>query len=1040
MKRFRVVLTAFLPAIGLALSTAVQLRAGEIHDAAAAGDLNKVKTLLEADAALLESKGNNGFRPLHSACFAGKVEVANLLLDRGADVKVRDNFQQTPLHRACYVSGQDAALVRRLIDQGADVNAQGYNGLTPLHFAALHGDLEIAALLLDRGADPNSFDSYTGTVGPASVSGTALQVAIDFHPKEAMARLLAERGAKVNRRDSSGNTELHLAAFKGYAELTKRLLALGAEVEAVNQSGRTALYYAAKLGYRSVADALIAGGAKEGTIAETNFGPAPQLAASLREGEAYLWSLNGGFAVKTRDHLLILGESNAVSESAEAGLANGHLNPAELKGQRAVVFVNHIERWRPGPEAFELGRRLPGVDFVFSYKPDWPEAQQLPHRVAEPNASFSVGGIQVRTIPALCGGLGYLVEVDGVRILDAGLHVSSNKPEDLAEFRKQIDFLKTSGPIDIAILSVQSHTNRVRTAYEPYLYLIDELAPKQVLLTKANNLEQYAACANVLKQRPVVVSCPESIRAVGDRFHIVRDRKSEPPLPTGESAAPPATCLAAQETTNPGRAIPASSPLRLEMATLLGGKSDDRVHGAALDAQGNIYLTAPIRSGDFPVTADALNKTPTGVYLAKLSPAGVLLYSTFLGVRSGANYAHGVAVDKEGCIYLAGNTTNPNFPTTPGAFQTTCKGPTDRQAAHGDAFVVKLSPAGDKVIYSTFLGGSGADICGKIAVDAEGSAYVVGSTSSKDFPVTPGAFQTTCKGGDDGTGHADVFIAKLSPDGSRLVYSTYISGSGVDFYSDLALEADGSVCLVGSTTSLDFRTTPNALSRSFKGSSGRMDDAFIVTLNPAGTALIYASYLGGSGGDFARSLAVDRDGNVWVAGETSSADFPTTTDAICRQPKGETDGFFVKINPRDGKLLHSSLLGGGKSIGAMIVAIHQSGLLVLAGQTESMDFPVTPGALGSTLKGKSDLFVALFDPAARSLRHATLFGGTGNDVADALLCREDSIYVAGNTTSTDFPVTTGATFQGGTNPYGGDAFVARFTLVDKSGAATKETK
>ncbi len=486
-----------------------------------------------------------------------------------------------------------------------------------------------------------------------------------------------------------------------------------------------------------------------------------------------------------------------------------------------------------------------------------------------------------------------------------------------------------------------------------------------------------------------------------------------------------ATSLAAQETQT-------DTMLRLDAATLLGGKDEDRVHGLAVDAQGNIVVTAPIRSQDFPLTPDALNKTPTDVYLARLSPTGALLYSTYLGARGGANYAHGVALDKEGCIYVTGNTTNPNFPVTPGAFQTKLRGPSDRSAAHGDAFVMKLSPQGDRIIYSTFLGGTAPDICGKIAVDAEGHAYVLGATSSKDFPVTSGAFQTTLKA-QDTTGHGDIFVAKLSPDGRELVYCTYIGGSGTDFYGgNLAVDAGGNVYFAGMTTSPDFPVTANALSRSFKGGSTNErggTDGFLAKLNSAGTALEYATYLGGSGDDYARSVAVDRDGNVWVAGETSSTDFSTTTDAFCRSPKGGTDGFVAQFNPRDGKLLYGSLLGCGKSAGGIMVAVHKSGWLVLAGQTESADLPATPGALGATHKGQADLFVALFDPIARSLRYVTLLGGIGNDVASALLCREESIYLAGNTTSTDFLVTTDATFKGGTNPYGGDAFVVRFALV-----------
>jgi hypothetical protein len=486
-----------------------------------------------------------------------------------------------------------------------------------------------------------------------------------------------------------------------------------------------------------------------------------------------------------------------------------------------------------------------------------------------------------------------------------------------------------------------------------------------------------------------------------------------------------------QKKKNKVEASTVPTPLHLDFATLLGGRDDDRAHGMAVDGQGNIYLTAPISSTDFPTTPGALNKTPTSVYLAKLSPTGTLLCSTFLGAPGGANYAHGIAVDKEGCIYIAGNTTNPNFPTSSGAFQTTFKGPVDVDH-HGDAFVVKLSPAGDRIIYSTFLGGTDMDICGKIAVDAEGNAYVAGCTSSKDFPVTHCAFDATFNGGGK-YGRGDVFIAKLNPSGSRLVYCTYLGGTGLDVYnSDIIVDTLGSVYVVGTTTSPDFPVTGNAFRRTYSGDSGGrgMGDAFLIKLNPAGTALEYASYVGGSGDDVGRSVAVDCSGNIWLSGETASNDFPTTADAFSRRNKDGTDGFFVKINPHNGELLYSSLLGGSKAEN-MILAIHRSGLLILAGQTESHDFPVTQQNTIDTIKGQSDIYIALFDESRKSLRYSTLFGGCGIDNPSALICREDYLYIAGNTTSTDFPVITGATFKGGTNPYGGDAFAVRFTFIAK---------
>lgn len=523
------------------------LRAGEIHDASAAGDLNKVKALLEADSRLLESKGNVGFRPLHSACFAGQAAVANLLLDRGADVNLRDDFQNTPLGRACYVAGQDPALVERLIEQGADVNSQGYNGLTPLHYAALRGDVAIARLLLDRGADPDAFDTYTGAIGPAGVSGTALQVAINYHPQEEMARLLVGRGAKLGRKDSFGNTELHLAAQKGYAELARTLIQHGADVDAVNQSNRTALYYAARHGYRRTAEVLIAAGAKKSAVVEGNYGKAPQLATTLQEGEAWLWSLgDGGYAVKTSSHLVVF-NPNAIDNSPEAGLANGCLNPNELADQKITGLITLPERWwQSFPVAFELAKRIPAVSSVVYPKPTAGGMTQrdIPsYRTAAPNESLSIDGMRVHVIAAQAGGLGYLVEADGVKVLHAGLHVGGTDSAQLGAYRIEIDFLKPFRPVDIAFVSVGSHSNSIEAAPEAHLYLIDQLSPRVVYLTGANIPEQYVKCAEVLRARNIPVVFPEEMRTKGERFHYLPERALATPAP--DAAAPENRTMAA---------------------------------------------------------------------------------------------------------------------------------------------------------------------------------------------------------------------------------------------------------------------------------------------------------------------------------------------------------------------------------------------------------------------------------------------------------------------------------------------------------------
>jgi uncharacterized protein (TIGR02145 family) len=525
--------------LALPIVTASALWAGEIHDAAAAGDVNKVRALLEADPTALDSEVDRGYTALQMACSGGpptwtkQVAVANFLIDKGANVNARSHSGYTALHRASSGPRQDLNLVRRLLEEGADVSAQGPNGRTPLSSAAQSGNVAVAKLLIAHGADVNAFDKYRGPVQPWDLSGTILQVAINYGESEEMAEVLVGSGARLGQKDPNGNTELHLAVLKGYVDLVQLLAARGADVNAVNGYGRTALYYAAKHGYRRAADALTSAGAKTNGSLETNYGRAPQLTATLKEGEAHIWGVGFlAYAVKTKGHLLVFNPSG-IDESVEAGLANGHLNPNELAGQRITVLITEPER-RSRPELFELTRRMPGVDLVTGFKPPASSADDsgiLPYRLAAPSESLSVGDIRVHTIPALCGGVGYLVEVDGIKVLHAGLHASSNEASQMEQYSKEIDFLKPFGPIDVAMLSVFSHAPRIVAAYEPHLYLLDQLSPRAVYLKGANTPEEYPKCAEILRSRNIPVAYPEGGLAEGERSHYVREQPSATTAP-----------------------------------------------------------------------------------------------------------------------------------------------------------------------------------------------------------------------------------------------------------------------------------------------------------------------------------------------------------------------------------------------------------------------------------------------------------------------------------------------------------------------------
>ncbi len=226
--------------------------------------------------------------------------IAKFLIDIGANVNSKNNFGNTPLIGVCAIagsSGSDFDLVQRLVSKGADVNAQNNYGSTPLRCGV--DSLKIASLLIENGADVNAIADGL----------SILHFALIYSSNEDVSKLLIESGAELNRKDNFGNTEIHLAAMRGFADMIGIMVKHGADVNALNNSKHTALYYAAKHGYHNTVDALIAAGADESAIVETNYGKAPQLSATLSAGEAYLWYMKvGGYAVKTKNHFLLLSQ------------------------------------------------------------------------------------------------------------------------------------------------------------------------------------------------------------------------------------------------------------------------------------------------------------------------------------------------------------------------------------------------------------------------------------------------------------------------------------------------------------------------------------------------------------------------------------------------------------------------------------------------------------------------------------------------------------------------------------------------------------
>ena len=398
----------------------------------------------------------------------------------------------------------------------------------------------------------------------------------------------------------------------------------------------------------------------------------------------------------------------------------------------------------------------------------------------------------------------------------------------------------------------------------------------------------------------------------------------------------------------------------LVYSTYVGGTNNDFVSAMAVDAWGNAYITGSTQSFNFPTTKGAFQTSLRSgfgnAFVSKLGPAGsALLYSTFLGGSGAGDGASGMAVDASGNAYVTGSTYSYDFPTTPGAFQTTCPA----CAGYSSGFVTKFNAAGSALDYSTYLGGSSNGFPYGIAVDASGNAYVTGWTVSRNFPTTPGAFQTTF------TGDVDAFTSKLNAVGSRLLYSTYFGGSvpseaGYEAGSEgrgIAVDASGHAYIAGSTNCTDFPTTSGAFQMSFPGSFG---DAFVSKLNAAGSELVYSTYLGGSGGSGGSGIAVDASGNANVTGGTSGG-FPTTPGAFQTTFGGGFDmgnAFVTKLNAAGSALLYSTYLGGSGGDGGAGIAVDALGNIYVTGVTGSSNFPVTSGAFQIALRGPVDAFVA----------------------------------------------------------------------------------
>ena len=423
----------------------------------------------------------------------------------------------------------------------------------------------------------------------------------------------------------------------------------------------------------------------------------------------------------------------------------------------------------------------------------------------------------------------------------------------------------------------------------------------------------------------------------------------------------------------------------LIFSSYYGGNGADYAYAVAADSIGNTYIAGGIGSANFGIlgTEDA--------FVTKLSPSGSRMFTSFIG-GSAADQANGIAVDLQGNIFVTGGTGSLDFPLK-GAIQT-------KTGGSEDAFVAKLAAGGAPLLYSTYLGGNANDSGSAIGIDAAGNAYIAGTTFSADFP-TVNPFQAT-KGAQQ-----DAFVAKISAAGTAWIYVTYLGGNNVDEGNGIAVDSAGNAYVTGYTASTNF-----PLQSPIRSSTTASVDAFVTKLNPAGSALVYSTYLGGSATDYATAIAVDSSGNAYVTGIVTSDDFPLVNPIDPKLASHAVDDIFVtKLNPAGSALVYSTYLGGGSADDPYAIAVDSSGNAYITGRTNSSDFPLVK-AIQST-RFAFDMFVAEINPAGSGLVFSTFLGGNGSESGRGIAVDQlGNIHIAGEGTSTNFPVKNA--FQGAT--------------------------
>jgi hypothetical protein len=434
------------------------------------------------------------------------------------------------------------------------------------------------------------------------------------------------------------------------------------------------------------------------------------------------------------------------------------------------------------------------------------------------------------------------------------------------------------------------------------------------------------------------------------------------------------------------RSLPLVIDPTISYCSYLGGSSTTAITGIALDPGANLYMTGWTDALNFPVDVpyQAVNAGGVDVFVAKLSAAGTgLLYATYIGGRSDDKGA-AIAVDNLGQAYVTGSTTSTNFPLV-SSNRSTLGGSTT-------AFVLKLSAAGNTLLYSGYLGGTTWEAGTAIAVDSSYNAYVAGDTQSANFPTKNGTQPTF-------GGNTDAFITKLNPAG-RYAFSTFLGGAGIEHAGGIAVDSAGDIFVAGGTSSANFPVVS-----AVQGSLAGTQNAFVAKISAAGT-VAFSTYLGGSGGTLqqANAIALDSAGNPYIAGVTNSANFPVSSAAFQNALNGEESAFATKITANGSAVVYSTYLGGDVSDWAAGIAVDAAGNAYVAGWTSSVNFPQA-SPVQAAFGGLTDAFISEFNFAGNGLIFSTYYGGSGSDSVTAIaLDINANIFTGGQTGSLDLPL------------------------------------